>query len=115
MRTTLKTLMGIEAIVLLLLAAAHFGLPIPWFAEPRVIQLAVIEGLCGLAILYASLHGGARTAFTVQWLAFAGVLIGMVGLALSGAPRTPLTEFGHVLVLAMTAPGALIADRLARD
>jgi len=115
MQSALKTLLAIEAVALLLLAAAHFGVPIPWFLEPQVVQLALIEGVSGLLILYASLHGGARTAFTAQGVAFAGILVGMLALALGGAPRTPLTEFGHVLILALTAPGALIADRIARD
>ena len=115
MRIALKILIGLQAVLLLLFAAVHFGLPIPWLAEPRLPLHAAIEGACGLFLLYASLHEGARMAFWAQAAAFGSVLLTMVALALGGVLRAPITEFGIVLLLLLLAPGGLIADRLARD
>ena len=114
MSSLLKILLGLEAIILILAAISHLGLPVPYLIGPRVVPAAIIEGVCGLTILYASLHGGGRTAFFCQTVAFAGVLLVMALLSLSGAEHYLVTDLGLVLVLAALGPGLLIADRMTR-
>lgn len=114
MRQALHILVAVESVVFILAAALHFGLPVPWLAEPRLIGAAVVEGICGLGLLYASLHGGARTAFTAQAVGFAGVLLSLMALSFAGAFRSISTDLAYVLLLALIGPGLIIADRLTR-
>lgn len=111
----LKILLGVEAVIFILASASHMGLPVPWLVGPRILPAAVIEGVCGLIILYASLHGGARTALLCQAIGLAGVLLGMVALTLAGAPRYIVTDLGELVLIACLVPGLLIADRLSRS
>jgi len=110
----LKILLGVEAVIFILASASHMGLPVPWLVGPRILGAAVIEGLCGLIILYASLHGGARTALLCQGIGLVGVLLGLMALTLAGAPRYIVTDLGELLLIACLVPGLLIADRLSR-
>lgn len=114
MRAALHILLAIEAVVLIMASALHFGLPAPWLAEPKILLAALVEGVCGLLILFAALHGGARTAFNAQAVAFAGVLVSLAALSLTGAVRSISTDLAYILLLAALGPGLVIADRLAR-
>lgn len=114
MRALLMTLLGVQAVTFILVSALHFGLPVPWLAEPRIVNAAVVESLCALLILYASLHGGARTAFVAQAAAFIGILLGLTALSLAGAARSISTDLAYVLLLATMGPGLVISDRLSR-
>lgn len=110
----LKILLGVEAVIFILASASHMGLPVPWLVGPRILPAAVIEGVCGLIILYASLHGGARTALLCQAIGLCGVLLGLAALTLAGAPRYLVTDLGELALIACLAPGLLIADRMSR-
>lgn len=114
MATLLKFLLGLEAVILLLAAISHLGLPVPYLIGPRILPAALIEGVCGLVLLYASLHGGGRTAFVCQALAFAGALLVMALLSLGGAQHYLVTDLGLVVLLAALGPGLLISDRMSR-
>ena len=114
MERLLKLLLGLQAVILILAAAAHMGLPVPWLVGPRVIPAAVFEALGGLAILYASLHGGARTAFQCQSIAVACSLLGLAAISLSGAPHYVITDMGQIVLLAALVPGLILSDRLSR-
>ena len=114
MERLLKILLGVEAVIFILASASHMGLPVPWLVGPRILAAAVIEGLCGLIILYASLHGGARTALMCQAIGLSGVLLGLMALTLAGAPRYIVTDLGELALIACLASGLLIADRLSR-
>lgn len=115
MSSLLKLLLGVQAIILILASISHLGLPVPYLIGPRILPAAIIEGVCGLTILYASLHSGGRTAFVCQAIAFAGVLGSMTILALTGAQHYLVTDLGLVVVLAALGPGLLIADRMSRQ
>jgi hypothetical protein len=110
----LKTLLAVEAVIFILASASHMGLPVPWLVGPRILQAAVIEGVCGLVILYASLHGGGRTALVCQAIAFGGLLLALIFLTLAGAPRYLVADIGEIVLLAALGPGLLLADRSAR-
>lgn len=115
MSSLLKLLLGLEAIILILASISHMGLPVPYLIGPRILPAAVIEGVCALAILYASLHGGGRTAFVCQLVAFVGVLLSLTILTLTGAQHYLVTDLGLVAVLAALGPGLLISDRMSRS
>lgn len=115
MYAALKILVAAQALLFIVLAVSHMGLPVPLLGEVRAVALAIIEGLCGLGFLYASLHGGARTAFGAEAAAFAGLLLGLWLLTLDQAPRTAVTDMTYVLLLAFTGVGLLLSDRLARS
>ena len=115
MSSLLKLLLGLEAIILILAAISHLGLPVPYLMGPRLGPAAIVEGVSGLAILYAALHGGARSAFVCQAVAFAGVLIALAMLTLTGMQHYLITDLGLVVALAALGPGLLIADRMARS
>jgi hypothetical protein len=110
----LKLLLGVEAVIFILAAAAHLGLPVPWLVGPRVAPAAVAEGVGGLAILYASLHGGARTAYLCQVIGFGAVVLALAAISLSGAPHYVITDLGQIILLAALGPGLVLADRLSR-
>ena len=110
----LKALVGLKAVIFILLAVAHFGFPLPGFGGVRLIPAAVVCAACALGLRDASLHGGARTAFGAEAAAFAGVLLALGLLALEQAPRTGGLDLVYVLLLALSGPGVLIADRLSR-
>lgn len=114
MNRLLNFLLGAEAVIFLLASASHLGLPVPWLAGPRLLSAAVIEGVCGLVILYASLHGGARTARLCQVIGFGGVLVALAALALAGAQRYPVSDLGQLVLIACLGWGIVVADRLAR-
>jgi hypothetical protein len=114
MTSLLKLLLGLQAIILILASISHLGLPVPYLIGPRILPAAVIEGVSGLLILYASLHGGGRTAFVCQILAFMGALGALSILSLTGAQHYLVTDLGLVAVLAALGPGLLISDRLSR-
>ena len=115
MQTVLKSLIAAQAILLLLFSAVHFGLPIPLLNEPRAPLAALLELGCALFLLYASLHEGARMAFWAQAAALGVVLAALLVLAFGQAARTPITEFGIVILLALIGPGAIIADRQSAE
>ena len=114
MTTLLKLLLGLEAVILILAAISHLGLPIPYLIGPRVAAAAIVEGVCGLIILYAALHATARSAFVGQAVAFAGALLVMAMLSLSGVQRYLVTDLGLVVLVAALGPGLVISDRLMR-
>lgn len=110
----LRALVGIKAVIFIVLAVAHFGFPMPGLAEARLLPAALLDGLCALCLLYASLHGGARTAFAAEAAAFAGALLALALMALEPLPRMTGVELIYLLLLALAGPGVLIADRLSR-
>jgi len=114
MATLLKLLLGLQAVILILAAISHLGLPIPWLIGPRIAPAAIVEGVCGLGILYAALHATPRSAFVAQAVAFAGALLVMAMLSFSGARHYLVSDMGMVVLLAALGPGLLISDRLMR-
>jgi hypothetical protein len=103
-------------------AVAHLGVPIPLgfgtWNETVVVPAAIVEGVGALALgatlvsLGAGTRWARRLAWWALWYCFAGILWGMVRLALGSIPaaHTVSNDFLHI---AMTLVTTLALVRLA--
>ncbi|HET7271939.1 MAG TPA: hypothetical protein VFI90_12730 [Rubrobacter sp.] len=125
MTTAVGMLSAIYAATFFFGALLHLGVRIPLgsavVAEPRILPAAIVESLCGLALLicaFAVLTRArfARTAaFAANAFALGGVLLGVVALAAGGGPSTDLnTIFHRVMLVALVAVLALLVTSTGR-
>lgn len=105
--------MILEAVSFFAGALLHAGVTIPLgfttLDEPRIIPAAIVETICGLALLI----GGITLARdqTASWdlvigahfVAIAGVILGIVTLAIGAGPRTRFNDVYHLIVLTTMA------------
>jgi len=102
--TVITVLMVGEALTFLLAALLHLGIPLG-FSEPRIIPAAIVEGLCGLFLAGSTYAVFARTrlawgvALTAHLFAVAGVLLGIIALALGVGPSTVANTIYHRVIL----------------
>ncbi|HKF35630.1 MAG TPA: hypothetical protein VKB35_01920 [Ktedonobacteraceae bacterium] len=102
--TVITVLMVAEAVTFLLAALLHVGIPLG-FSEPRIIPAAIVEGLCGLFLAVSTYAVVARTtwawgaALAAHLVAVAGVLLGIIALALGGGPSTMANTIYHRVIL----------------
>jgi hypothetical protein len=121
-RRTDPVLVVLLAVDLLLFAGgatAHSGIPVPLgfdtWEEPLLVPAAIIEGLgaAGLLVTLAAIAGRASWAYRMSWwtlwYCFAGVLWGMVRLAVGSIPEahTMSNDFLHIGMVLVTT-GALV-------
>jgi hypothetical protein len=120
--TVITVLMVAEAVTFLFAALLHLGIPLG-FSEPRIIPAAIVEGLCGLLLAVSTYAVLARTtwawgaALAVHLVAVAGVLLGIISLALGAGPSTVANTIYHrvilgvlvVVLLLLATPGARAA------
>lgn len=107
-------LISVDALVFLLGALAHAGVPIrlglTTWKEPIVVGAAVVEGIGALLLIGAlaaiALGIGPSATLTriALWYCFLGVLWGLVFLALKTVPeaRTVSNDFLHIAMLLIT-------------
>lgn len=123
--TTVGILSGVYALTFFLGALLHLGWRVPpGFAaleEPRIIPATVVEGLCGLALAFASCAMLARSgwawtaALAANAFALGGVLLGIVALAVGAGPSTELNTIYHrVMVVALVAVLGLLVSPQGR-
>ena len=102
--TVITVLMVGEALTFLLAALLHLGIPLG-FSEPRIIPAAIVEGLCGLFLAGSTYAVFARTrlawgvALAAHLFAVAGVLLGIIALALGAGPSTVANTIYHRVIL----------------
>jgi fluoride ion exporter CrcB/FEX len=102
--TVITVLMVGEAVTFLLAALMHLGIPLG-FSEPRIIPAAIVEGLCGLLLAVSTYAVVARTtwawraALAAHFFAVAGVLLGIIALALGAGPSTVANTIYHRVIL----------------
>ncbi len=102
--TVITVLMVGEALTFLLAALLHLGIPLG-FSEPRIIPAAIVEGLCGLFLAGSTYAVFARTrlawgvALAAHLFAVAGVLLGIIALALGVGPSTVANTIYHRVIL----------------
>ena len=114
MRILVGSLMIPNAALFLFGAVQHAGVPIGEFYEPRIIPAAIVETLCGLALacgaawMSADSKMGWRLALITNFVALAGVLLGMAALAAGAGPRTASNDLYHRVMLALTGASILI-------
>jgi Na+-transporting NADH:ubiquinone oxidoreductase subunit NqrB len=88
-------------------AIQHAGLSVGSFHEPRIIPAAIVESICALSL--AAGAGAILTRQTRAWLlavvgnaiALAGVVLGIVALALGAGPRTASNDSYHRVMLVL--------------
>ena len=109
----LVAVMILEAVSFFAGALLHAGITAPLgfttLDEPRIIPAAIVETICGLALLI----GGITLAQdqTASWdlvigahvVAIAGVILGIVALAIGAGPRTRANDVYHLIILTSMA------------
>src|SRR5437899_3201838 len=94
MRILLGLIMISNAALFFFGALQHLGVAIGRFHEPHIAPAAIVESLCGLALLWgvAAVFGHSpvawRTAIIANLIPLAGVSLGMAALAAGRGPRT---------------------------
>ena len=95
-------------------AVQHAGLALGPFHEPTIIPAAVVETTCALALVWGaaailrSSTKGWRTALLGNFIAFAGVLLGIAALAAGRGPRTASNDLYHRIMLVLIAVSVAI-------
>jgi hypothetical protein len=100
-------------------AIQHAGVALGPFHEPYIIHATIVETLCGLALLCGALallcnwKKSWGAALTGNFIALAGVLLGMAALAVGAGPRTASNDLYHrlMLILIAVATVALFVQR----
>lgn len=126
----LSLIVGLEAVAFMIAAVLHVGVPLPvGFDEPVIMPAAIAEGLIGLflAIAALALVAGDRLGWPLAVAAHvfgvAGVIVGMIALAVGAGPSTEANETYHrvalivlvaMLSLLWTGPGRRAAGRESR-
>jgi hypothetical protein len=114
MKALVGTIMILNAALFLFGALQHIGLVLGPFHEPRIIPAAIVETICCLSLLCgaASLlsHSalGWRAAMIGNFVALAGVALGIVALAVGAGPRTASNDLYHRIMLVLIGVSLLI-------
>ena len=116
-RMILPVVMVVEALSFFIGAYLHTGAGIrvggAAIDEPRIIAAAIVETICGVALLAggALLAGRLRDrrgwAIGAYGIAIGGVVLGMLTLDFDLGPRTRLNDVFHVVVLTILSLGLL--------
>ncbi len=118
----IRTLIVLEAVVFLIAALLHLGVPLPvGFAEPVIIPAAIVEGI--IALFFAVSAYALFTHQTWAWLAatfahafaIAGILLGVTALALGAGPTSDANYIYHrVMVVVAVAALVLLLTPIGR-
>ena len=114
MRTVLGLVMISNATLFLFGAVQHAGFSLGRFHEPKIIPAVVVETICGLLLLWASI--ATLGHFSIGWnvalignlVALGGVLLGMAALAAGRGPRTASNDFYHRIMLILIGANVLM-------
>jgi hypothetical protein len=107
MNTLLAWVNAFNAALFLFGAVQHAGLALGPFREPRILPAALVETVCGLALAYAAVAlfgrsvAARRPALISNLVALAGVIIGLVALAVGAGPRTASNDLYHRIMLVL--------------
>ena len=124
--TAVGVLSAIYAATFFFGALMHLGVRIPLgfgdLSEPTILPAAIVESLCGLALLlFGAFAVLTRTswawtgAFAANTFALGGVLLGVIALALGAGPSTDLNTIYHrVMLVALVAVLALLLSPAGR-
>jgi hypothetical protein len=114
MRSLLATLMFLNAGLFFFGAIQHLGVSIGSFHEPIIHPAAIVESTCGLALatgasaLLRGAASGRRLAIIANFIAIAGVSLGMVALAAGRGPRTASNDIYHHIMLTLAIASLLV-------
>jgi hypothetical protein len=99
--TLLAWVSALNAAIFLFGTVQHAGLALGPFREPRILPAALVETIYGLALAYAAVAlfgrsvAARRLALISNLVALAGVIIGLVALAVGAGPRTASNDLYH--------------------
>jgi len=114
MRHTVAGLMLANAVVFLFGAAQHGGISIGPLREPVLPPASIVETLCALCLICGGMAALTRSrrawqaALAGNLVAIAGVIIGMVALAIGAGPRTASNDLYHRIMLALAGAAILL-------
>jgi hypothetical protein len=114
MRSLLRLLMMFNAALFFFGAVQHLGIAIGSFHEPVIHPAAIVESTCGIALtvsVLALLRGTSsarRLAIIANFIAIAGVSLGMVALAAGRGPRTASNDTYHHIMLTLAIASLII-------
>jgi hypothetical protein len=114
MKTLTALLMLVNAALFFFGAVQHAGIALGPFHEPYIIRATIVETLCGLGLLcgaVALLRDWKKSwslALAGNLFALAGVLLGMVALAVGAGPRTASNDLYHRIMLVLIAAATLL-------
>jgi hypothetical protein len=114
MRVVLAVLMFCDAGVFFFGAVQHAGIAIGKFHEPYILPAAIVETICGTALVWGATAVLARSrrwwraALLGNLVALAGVLLGKAALAAGQGPRTTSNDLYHNIMLALIAVSVLV-------
>lgn len=119
MKALLACLMFANTALFFFGAVQHLGVTFGSFHEPRIIPAAIVESICGISLAIGGSVVLSQTQvplgapLTGNFIAIAGVLLGMAALAAGRGPRTASNDLYHHIML-MLAGLSLIVLFLAR-
>ena len=105
MRILLALIMIANAALFLFGAVQHLGLAVGSFSEPRIIPASIVETICclallgGASVLLAGASKGWSAALIGNFVALAGVIMGIVALNLGAGPRTASNDLYHRIMM----------------
>jgi hypothetical protein len=114
MRSLLGILMVLNAALFFFGAIQHLGVSLGPFHEPIIHPAAVVESACGLALaigaaaLFRGSPSARRAATIANFVAIAGVSLGMVALAAGRGPRTASNDTYHHIMLTLAIASLVI-------
>jgi uncharacterized membrane protein len=119
MRVVLALLMALNMALFVFGAVQHVGVEFGRFAEPVIVPHAIVESICALSLfwgLWAVFREPPalwRITFIGNFVALAGVLLGILALAAGRGPRTVSNDNLHRAML--TLIGLSFVALLARS
>ncbi|HLH09283.1 MAG TPA: hypothetical protein VKW78_18750 [Terriglobales bacterium] len=114
MKGVVEFLMTANAALFLWGAMQHVGLVLGPFWEPTIFSAAAVETLCavslliGVAVLFKKSNSSWLKAIVANVVAIAGVILGMIALALGRGPRTASNDLYHRIMLTLAVVSILV-------
>jgi hypothetical protein len=114
MKTILGIIMLANAALFFFGAVQHVGIELGPFHEPRIIPAAIVETICGIALIWGGVIVLGRPV--LGWsaplignlIALAGVCLGMIALAAGRGPRTASNDLYHHMMLTLIGVSLLL-------
>lgn len=119
--TSLGVFAAVEGVAFLVAALSHTGMRVLPFDEPRIVDAAIVEGLCGVFLVGSAVSVFARAAWA--WLALVaahaftllGVLVGIGAIAAGLGPHSAFNDgFHRVMLVVLVVVLIVLATPSAR-
>jgi hypothetical protein len=114
MKTLAGLLMIANAVVFFFGGVQHAGVSVGRFHEPVIVPATIVEVFCGLCLLWGAIAlfrstaTAWRTALITNFVALAGVLLGVAALAAGAGPRTASNDVYHLMMLILIGAAVFV-------